>query len=204
MKIDLHIHSKYSFDCKLEVSLILKYAKKIGLDGVAIVDHDTIMGGKKGKELSKDIEVIIGAEIKTDRGEVIGYFIEEEIESREFTEVCEEIREKGGIVVLPHPFDAFRQGIKPTSADVPYIDGVEVLNSRCILKRFNDKALKFAKQHNLIATAGSDAHTLEEIGRAGVEVESLEDIRRGNLKIFGEKTSVIGLTKLKVRKFFIF
>ncbi len=203
MKIDLHVHSKYSFDCKLELSLILKYAEKLGLDGIAIVDHGTMKGGEKAKKISKNIEIIVGAEILTDRGEVIGYFLNEEIKTRNFLDVCDEIKAQDGIVVLPHPFDIFRHGVKPSEKDVEFIDGVEVLNSRCLLSKFNKKAQKFAFKHELIATAGSDAHTLEEIGHAGIIVDSIEDIRKGNVRIFGGRTGILGLTKAKVKKIFI-
>ena len=203
MKLDLHVHSKYSFDCKLELSAILKYAEKIGLDGVAIVDHGTMKGGEKAKKISKNIEIIIGAEIMTDRGEVLGYFLNEEIKTKNFLDVCDEIKAQDGMIVLPHPFDIFRHGVTPSEKDVEFIDGIEILNSRCLLNKFNKKAQQFAFKHELIATAGSDAHTLGEIGHAGVIVESMEDIRKGNMRIFGERTGVLELTKAKVKKIFI-
>lgn len=198
MKIDLHIHSKYSGDCKMEPADILKIAEKAGLDGVAITDHDTVKGGLEASKIKSDIEVIVGAEIRTKRGEVIGYFLNEEIEKRELFEVIDAIKDQGGVVCIPHPYDPLRiYNLKPKSDVLKVTDCIEVLNARCAIGAFNNKAKRLAEENDLAMTAGSDAHTPSEIGAAGVVVDSPEEIGSKNLEIFGATTS---LRELAVKK----
>jgi len=93
MKLDLHIHSKYSSDGVLDPEKIVKIAAKRGLNGVAITDHNTIIGGLKAKNYeTEDFKVIVGSEISTERGEIIGLFLKEEIKPGNVQEV---ILEKG-------------------------------------------------------------------------------------------------------------
>lgn len=203
MKIDLHTHSKYSGDCRMEPADILKTAEKVGLDGVAITDHDTVKGGLAASRIKSDIEVIAGAEIRTDRGEVIGYFLNEEIEKRELFEVIDAIRDQGGIVCIPHPFDAFRiYNLKPKDDVLKVVDCIEVLNSRCAVNAFNEKARRLAEERGLGMTAGSDAHTVSEIGTSGVIVDNPEDIGSKNVEIFGETTSLRHLAVKKISRVF--
>lgn len=202
MKLDLHVHTKYSKDCSLELKDILKAARLQKLDGIAVTDHDTIKGGIETKKIAEGIEVIVGAEIRTDRGEVIGYFLEEEIKSRILKEVIDEIKSQGGVTCIPHPYDILRiYRLTPTKEIAKHIDCIEVFNSRCRLQVFNEKALSFAIENNLGRTAGSDAHYLAEIGAGGVIVDLLEDLR-GNLNptIFGRKVSLLNLLAAKLDK----
>jgi hypothetical protein len=203
MKIDLHIHSKYSGDSRMEPADILKTAKKAGLDGVAITDHDTVKGGLEARGIKSDIEVIVGAEIRTDRGEVIGYFLNEEIEKRGLFEVIDAIKDQGGIACIPHPFDPFRiYNLKPKSDVLKAVDSIEVLNSRCVIAALNKKARRLAKESGLGMTAGSDAHTVSEIGASGVIVGSVEDIGTKNVEIFGKTTSLRDLAVKKISRVF--
>lgn len=168
MKKDMHVHSKYSRDSTLEVKDILKYAKKIGLDGIAITDHKTIKGGLEGLALSRDygIEVTVGVEIETDCGEVVGYHLTEEIENETFYDVVDEIRRQGGVVSIPHPFDALRVNALDSRGFIlknrDYIDYLEI-NGRT-LPYFNNIARKLAEKENIPLIGGSDAHFLWEIG----------------------------------------
>jgi predicted metal-dependent phosphoesterase TrpH len=210
MKYDLHIHTKYSSDGYLDPKLIVRTARKRGLSGVAITDHNTIKGGLKTKEYeTDDLHIIVGSEISTDRGEVIGLFLKEEIMSNTFQEVTQEIRDQNGIVIIPHPFDEIRgNGIEPKKEDVPVVDCVEVYNSRCLLQKYNHKACEFALENKLKITAGSDAHFENEIGNAGIisnsEINHAEELKklllRDNLNIFGNKSSIINLGLTKVLK----
>ncbi len=206
MRYDMHIHSKYSHDGTLEPGKILKIARKKGLDGIAITDHGTIKGALKARRerryMRDAVDVIVGAEILTDIGEVIGLFIEEEITSTDFECVIEEIKSQGGIVVLPHPFDEIRRSsLHPRDEHARFIDCVEVMNARCRLQKFNEHAMKFAVEHDLGMTAGSDAHFADEIGNAGVCIDGdiKKSLLRGKVRIFGNKTPIlrIMLSKLK-------
>ena len=203
LKIDLHVHSKYSRDCRMEPEDILKTAERAGLDGVAITDHNTVKGGIEASKIKSDIEVIVGSEVRTDRGEVIGYFLNEEIEKRELFEVIDAIREQGGTVCIPHPYDLFRiYNLKPKSDVLKAVDCIEVLNSRCVVDAFNKKARRLAREHGLGMTAGSDAHTISEIGASGVIVDSPEEIGSNNVEIFGTTNSLRELVAKKIKRVF--
>ncbi|HUM44554.1 MAG TPA: PHP domain-containing protein [Fervidobacterium sp.] len=174
--IDLHIHSKYSFDSLLSPRTILKVAKKKGLTGIAVTDHNTIRGGLEVRKINKDRDftVIVGSEIQTDIGDIIGLCVNEEIKSRISIEVIEEIKDQGGYVVLPHPF----RGHKLNQYIIELSDAVEVFNGRSTAEE-NFKALELAKRYNKPFTAGSDAHFAAEIGYTHmmINVHSLKDIK---------------------------
>jgi len=165
MKLDLHIHSKYSFDSILEPKKIIRVAKKRGLDGIAITDHNTIKGGLEAEEINedKDFLVIVGSEISTEVGDITGLFLSEEIKSRNSMEVIEEIKKQGGIVVLPHPC----RGHKLSEKIVKRVDAIEGFNARTN-KQNNIEAVRLAEKYNKPIVAGSDAHFASEIGFAKI------------------------------------
>lgn len=168
MKYDLHIHT-YNSPCSiLKPETILKIAKKIGLNGIAVTDHDTIKGGIEVSKANndKDFEVIPGIELSTDKGHVLGLYVNKEIKSREFFIVLDEIKKQGGIVILAHPFRLFphlRSRIKGINLR-KYLDGVECYNARTSYFG-NRNAIKLAEKFSLAKTGGSDAHFSFEIGR---------------------------------------
>lgn len=205
MKYDLHIHSKYSHDSILYPKEIVKIALNKGLSGVAITDHNTIKGGLKAKLYETEhFKIIVGSEINTDRGEIIGLFLEKEIISRSFYRVVEEIKEQGGIVVIPHPFDILRKSrLVPIKEDVKFIDCIEGYNSRCIFQKYNKNAINFAIKHRLKITAGSDAHLKNEIGNAGIITDSEdlhEAILKNEIRIFDKQSSIVNHVGTKAIK----
>ena len=176
MNFDLHIHSIYSKDAILKPEKIIKIAKKKGLSGVAVTDHDTIKGALKTKSATSDnFMVIVGAEVQTDKGEIIGLFLNEEIKSREFDEVIEEIKDQDGITVLPHPYRNKQCDPKDL---LDMVDVVEGLNARTS-KELNYKAQTLARNFGLPIIAGSDAHTPFEIGRVQTIIQGSEVIFDG-------------------------
>ncbi|MBM4241560.1 MAG: PHP domain-containing protein [Euryarchaeota archaeon] len=203
MKYDFHVHSKYSIDGFLDPEKIVMIAEKKGLNGIAITDHDTIKGGIRAKKYqTENLKVIVGSEITTERGEIIGLFLKDEIKSQNSQDVIHEIKDQGGTVVIPHPFDELRNsGFRPTKKDVKLIDNIEVFNSRCIFQKYNENASIFAKKHKLAVIAGSDAHFVNEIGNGGVFTDN-SDIRKAitnnDFKVFGKRSWVInhGFTKV--------
>ena len=205
MKYDLHTHSKYSSDGWIDPKMLVKTAIKKGLSGIAVTDHNTIKGGLKAKKFANEnFEVVVGSEISTERGEVIGLFISEEIISKNFLEVIEEIKEQNGVVVLPHPFDELRRnGLNPEKNDKKLIDYIETFNSRCFRSKYNEKAKEYADKHHIKGLAGSDAHFANEIGNAGVNI-NYDDLntafQRDDFTIFGERSTVINLGLTKVLK----
>lgn len=191
LRYDLHIHSKYSFDGILEPKEIISIAAERGLDGVAVTDHNTIKGGLEAKKYeTRDFTVIVGCEVRTQIGEVLGLFIAEEIEQRNFEAVVAEIRKQGGITVLPHPFDRFRSPHSTITSDYLHlIDAVETFNARCVLDRFNAKASKLALSHDKPVVGGSDAHYPYEIG-LGQTITKDGNVRKAILE---GSTSVVGI-----------
>ena len=205
MKYDLHIHSKYSSDGILDLKKIVKIATKRGLNGIAITDHNTIKGGIKAKKYeTEDFKVVVGSEIMTERGEITGLFLSEEIKSKDVQDVISEIKYQKGIVIIPHPFDELRHSaFHPTEEDINFIDCIEGFNSRCVLQKYNDRAVEFGTKHNLAIVGGSDAHFLNEIGEGGITTEA-EDIReaimKNDVKVFGKRSPLVNHAGTKVLK----
>jgi predicted metal-dependent phosphoesterase TrpH len=200
MKYDLHVHTAYSPDGSLSPENVVRIAKSRGLQGVAITDHSTIKGAIEAqKYVAGGFEVIVGSEIKTNRGDLIGLFLTEDVQSRDLQETSSEIRAQGGLVVIPHPFDRFRSSaINPTEEDVRMADALEVFNSRCLLQKCNKMALELARKIGTGITAGSDAHFAREIGRAGIITDS-DDLRsaiiQGQVGVFGKRASLLNYNR---------
>lgn len=192
MILDLHIHSKYSFDSILEPRRIIKVATKRALNGIAITDHNTIRGGLEAEKINKDHDflVIVGSEISTNVGDITGLFLSKEIKSRDSIAVIEEIKEQGGIVVLPHPC----RGHKLNGELLKSVDAIEGFNARTN-KEDNIGAVKLAKKNNKPIVAGSDAHFASEIGFAKTDFKGSisSDIRASflsnNIEITGNQSS---------------
>lgn len=183
---------------------IVKTAIKKGLDGIAVTDHNTIAGGIRAKEFeTNDFRIIVGSEVMTDRGEVIGLFLSEEVAPGNFEDVVAAIRDQGGFVVLPHPFDQLRStALHPQPEDVGQIDGIEGFNARCIFQADNRAAAEFGREHNLTVVAGSDAHFPGEIGRAGIRLdgEPEECLRSQDFQTFGSRSSLLTHVMTKMIK----
>jgi len=167
---DFHIHSKYSHDSLMSPESIVKRAKKVGLTAIAITDHDTIRGGKTALDAGRKwgVRVLVGSEIRTDAGDIIGLNLTSEIESREWQSVIHAIKSQGGIVVLPHPY---RDHTRP-EAIAEKVDFIEIWNSRCTTNE-NDNALHLATSLSKKVIFGSDAHSPEEIGLVKTRVNPL-------------------------------
>ena len=205
MKYDFHTHSKYSADGYVEPKTMVKVAVKAGLSGIAVTDHNTIKGGLAAKKYENDeIQVIVGSEILTDKGEVIGIFLTEEIKSMLFIDVIEEIKAQNGVVIVPHPFDGIRgTSLHPTHQDAKFFDSIEVFNSRCVRQAYNDMARDYSKENHLNSIAGSDAHFENEIGNAGVETNCdniKEAVLSGDVTVFGKRSNIINPITTKLLK----
>lgn len=168
---DFHMHSDHSDDCVVPVRELLVRARQCGLDVIAITDHNSAEGGLEGQKLAAEhgVQVIVGEEVKTAEGEVVGLFLERTIPGGlSFAETLEAIREQNGIVYLPHPFDRLHTvpsyGVLKRHVDE--IDVVEVFNSRLAFPAFNERAELFAQRYRIAAAAGSDAHVLASLGTA--------------------------------------
>jgi predicted metal-dependent phosphoesterase TrpH len=178
--VDLHMHTSWSHDCSTEVEDLLDHAEEIGLGAIAVTDHNAFGGAREAVELAetRDLVVIPGEEIKTKgQGEIIGLFLTEEIpRGMSFADTLAAIREQGGLVYLPHPFDRLHAIPDPATLHrhVAEIDVFEVYNARLLRDTFNDEALRFARKYRLLQGAGSDAHVLQGVGTGAVRMRRFE------------------------------
>jgi predicted metal-dependent phosphoesterase TrpH/glycosyltransferase involved in cell wall biosynthesis len=178
---DLHTHTSWSHDCLVEPADLLDQAERADLGAIAVTDHNAFGGALEAVELARgrELTVIAGEEIKTaGQGEVIGLFLEEEIpRGLSFADAIAAIREQGGLVYLPHPFD--RMHAIPDAATLHRhladIDVFEVYNARLLFEQYNDEAERFARKYNLTMGAGSDAHVLQGLGTGALRMRAFRD-----------------------------
>jgi predicted metal-dependent phosphoesterase TrpH len=196
LRLDLHIHTRASHDCLSDYADVVSTARARGLQRIAITDHNEIEGAFRARDLDPDL-VIVGEEVKTAEGvDVTGLFLTEKIPRRTpAAEAVHAIREQGGLVYIPHPFaDGKGLGADVLESIEPWVDVVEIFNSRIHKPALNEKARVWAAERDLPGGAGSDAHTLREIGRGVSEVPSfdgktefLEALRAG--RVVGRSSS---------------
>jgi len=178
--VDLHTHTSASHDCRVPPALLLEHAETEGLGAIAVTDHNVFSGALEVVELARgrDIVVIPGEEVKTDgQGEVIGLFLKEEIpRGMDFGETIAAIKQQGGIVYLPHPFDRMHAIPDPATLHehLGKIDVFEVYNARLLFETYNDEALRFARKYNLTMGAGSDAHVLQGLGTGALRMRAFD------------------------------
>jgi hypothetical protein len=207
MKLDLHVHTIYSDGIDTPERVVAR-AKAVGLDGVAITDHDSVKGWKRALEAGKllGVNVVPGKEIviyeKNGQvfGEVLALFLDEDIRKKfgpsDLGDLFDRIRDQDALVLVPHPFgDSIRiQKVTETvEKEKLKVDAIEVLNGRCPAE-FNGKSFEYAIKKRLGQTAGSDAHRSEEIGHCYtfVETHDIEGFRKG---IKRKLSKAIGLQK---------
>lgn len=199
IRADLHIHTCYSIDCFTSLDEIVGRCLKIGIGCVAVADHNTVEGALKLREMAP-FKVIIAEEVQTPAGEIMGLFLSERVPpGLSPQETISRIRSQGGLVAIPHPFGRtlFGKDDTLTSSEVlSQVDIIEAYNSRTPFSSSIARARELAIEHGKPASAGSDAHTAQEIGRAYVEMaefdgprEFLESLAGGT--IFGRKSSHI-------------
>ncbi len=178
---DLHMHTAWSHDCSIDAAELIDYAEAEGLGAIAITDHNVFGGALEAADHARDRDLIVirGEEVKTDdQGEVIGLFLEREIRGgMSFADTVEAIREQGGLVYVPHPFDRLHSIPDPRTLHraIAEIDVLEVYNARLLFEAFNDEALRFARKYNLTMGAGSDAHVLQGVGTGVLRMRAFRD-----------------------------
>jgi hypothetical protein len=172
MKVDMHMHTRGSFDCLTDPHALVQRALDRGIDRVCVTDHNEIDAALELHRAYPD-RVIVGEEVKTAEGvDIIGLFLSKRIpRGTPARETCERIRAQGGIVYVPHPFVTGKGGggsILPAIEDL--IDALEGFNARLHDPDLNTRAVDWARSRDLPLGAGSDAHTLREVGRAWAEI----------------------------------
>jgi len=201
LSVELHCHSAASHDGRDPVDLLLEQAAAVGLDAIAVTDHDEIEASLEAVERAPlyDLVGIPGIEVSTAAGHVLGLGVEERIPpALTFAETLARIREAGGLTVVPHPFQEMRHGVLAhiTREELATADAIEVYNSRLFTGRSNRQARRFARERGLPMTAGSDAHVAEMVGQARTKVDPpeatagaiLEEIRQGRTVLEGHRT----------------
>lgn len=159
-KIDLHTHSSSSPDGGISKEEYLKMLDSNKLDYIAITDHGTIdMALNLNKKYGN--RIIVGQEIRTKEGEIIGLYIRSKIKDwLSLEETINLIKEQNGIVYVPHPYEKVRSGINESSLikSAGQIDAIEAINGRAITKKYMRKTISFANKHKIPMCASSDAH----------------------------------------------
>lgn len=177
MRADLHTHTHFSRDGLTSPKVFVERCLQAGIDCVAVTDHNSIQGALEVQRIAP-FKVIVAEEISTSEGEIIGLFLSEAVpKGLTPEETVRAIREQGGLVCVPHPFDRLRQSELREDAllrIVGDVDIIEAFNARTTLQRDNERAARFAAEHGKLMSAGSDAHTPGEIGLAHVEMPDFE------------------------------
>lgn len=183
VRMDMHVHTHHSHDCLVRPERLLEAARRLDLHHVVVTDHNEIRGALRLQQMDP-ARFLVGEEVRTAEGpEVIGILLREHIpRGTPAREACERIREQGGIVYLPHPFDTRRSGAAPILDRIAdLVDVVEVHNARCYDAAFDIAAEAWAAARALPVGAGSDAHSLAELGRGAVELPPFEPTRESLL-----------------------
>lgn len=179
IRIDLHVHTRYSFDSSIEPEGLRRVCRERGLAGVAVTDHDSLRGGLTFAGELEDLLVIPGEEIRSREGEIIGLFLSDEIPpGLTAPETMRLIHEQGGLVIIPHPFDYVKLKRMTASRLAELreeIDAIEVINGKPRYWGANRRAKAFAARWDLHGTAGSDAHSLAHVGLVYTEMEAFDD-----------------------------
>lgn len=174
MKIDLHVHSHHSPDSHSSYDSIIGMVIARGLDALALTDHNTITGALELARIAP-FPVIIGEEIRTPVGEIMGLFLTEEV-PRGLTpeDTIERVKAQGGLVAIPHPLDRVRRGSALGETVLrrilDQVDIIEGFNARAVFAGDNMRAREIASERGIPCSAGSDAHAPYEIGGAYVEM----------------------------------
>ncbi|MEW6035737.1 MAG: PHP-associated domain-containing protein [Candidatus Micrarchaeota archaeon] len=194
MKIDLHVHTKYSTDALIEPKALAKKSRECRVIP-AITEHNNMDSHRELRSLKTDF--IPGEEIRTDRGDLIGLYLSEPIaKNTPFMEAIDKIHSQSGLAYLPHMYDKSRKGVVPSKREARKLDIIEAFNARCPLESFNARAAAFAEEHKLPKACGSDSHFLMEFGHTYAE---LPDFDPGNPKAL-IKALKTGNPKLRTRK----
>ena len=175
MRVDLHLHSRYSHDSTTTLESLIARCRESGLDRIALTDHNTVEGALRLAAMAPEL-AIVGEEAKTREGEVIGLFITSRIPPYvRAEEAMDLIREMGGLTYIPHPLDRNRSHFSAERlvelAD--RIDIIEIYNPWCEAPA-NRAAARLAADLGKVTASGSDAHSVHELGRSWMEMDAFD------------------------------
>jgi len=171
LQVDFHCHTIYSKDSLTRPETLLETCRHKRIDRLVITDHNTIEGALAAHRLDPEL-VIIGEEIMTTSGEILGMFVTEGIPpGLSPQETIHRLHDQGAFISVSHPFDIFRMGswsLNDLVEITPLVDAIETFNARCYSPGFNRRAQEFAREYHLPGTVGSDAHAAFELGQAAL------------------------------------
>jgi predicted metal-dependent phosphoesterase TrpH len=177
VKLEFHCHTHASKDSLTLPADLIAAARRKGINRVVVTDHNSVAGAREAQAIDPEL-IIVGEEIMTTKGEILAAFVQEEIPARlSPQETIRRLKEQGAFISVSHPFDELREGGWKESdllEILPFVDAIEVYNSRCMFPRFNRRAREFAERHNIAGTVGSDAHAAFEVGRSLLLLDQFE------------------------------
>ncbi len=178
VRVDMHSHTMWSGDCTTTPDELVPAVAASGLDVLFVTDHNSVAGAL-AVQASLPCRVIVGEEVRVGRGELIGLFLHERVTpGLGVLDTARAIRDQGGLVYVPHPFDPMRNALHPDEIDqlvaADLIDAFEVRNAKTSLESLNAKARDFAREHDLAQGAGSDAHVPDAFGAAYVTMPDFD------------------------------
>lgn len=182
LRADFHVHTSYSPDSAMSPQRLVERCLAAGLTCIAVTDHNTLRGAHETARLAP-FRIIIGEEIETSDGDLIGLFLQTEVpKGLPPMEAVRRIKAQGGLVAIPHPFDVVRRSVLQPSAlaeVLPHADMIESFNSRNLFSRANRRALAVATARGLLVTAVSDAHHPRELGGTYTEIPEFDGTAEG-------------------------
>jgi predicted metal-dependent phosphoesterase TrpH len=178
LRVDMHTHTMWSGDSTTTPDEFAAAVADSGIDVVCVTDHNAIAGALELRERLA-ARVVVGEELRTAAGEIIGLFLTERIpQGVGHLDAARAIRDQGGVVYVPHPFDPMRRNLSEAAlyelAEADLIDAVEVLNAKTSLVSLNRRAAEFAAEFGIVAGAGSDGHVPDALGAAFVETDPFD------------------------------
>ena len=192
VKVDMHMHSEVSPDSRMSPIRQARRIKEVGIDVACATDHNSIRGGLRLREVADGFRVIVGAEILSRDGEIIGLFLEKDVpRGLSAEETIARVRDQGGVVVIPHPFSRNRLNhIRRAALDRVrgQVDAIEVFNAREAFTSDNLRAAEYAREHGIAGAVASDSHRPAEIGKAWIEMDDF-DSTVGFLRALREGTA---------------
>jgi len=182
VRVDMHSHTMFSGDSTTTLDEIVESVVEAGIDVLCVTDHNAIEGAVRlQRELEGDgiCRVIVGEEVRTHTGEIIGLFLTERISFGDNAiDTAAQIRNQGGVMYVPHPFDPMRRNLTEASlielSDLGLVDAIEAHNSKTSLQSLNKQAREFGESRGLALGAGSDAHVPHALGSAFVEMPDFD------------------------------
>ncbi|HUU75422.1 MAG TPA: PHP domain-containing protein [Methanoregulaceae archaeon] len=205
---DLHVHTRYSRDGESSVEEILRRGEEIGLDAIAITDHDTVEGARHALTCATSLVVIPGIEISTMQGHLIALGIKDPVPAgMDVIGAITLAREMGAVLILPHPYHMMRHGVGlKLQKALSSVDAIETFNSRYIVGSANIKAARMARQLGKPCVGGSDAHHARYVGFGWTHVDAeknteaiLEAIRNGRTSAGGRMTPLRTYTRQSLK-----